>query len=258
MKKILLNLYLWPAFAILTIIGLILLPVILLVNMLMGRTLGSALRLAIRFYGWVLVCKIPFMAPPRIFGQLEDIPGPSIFVANHCSAIDPYLFGAIPGESCFVTSWPFKIPIYSPLMKLAGYINIADGWENIRKQCAKMLDEKVSIIIWPEGHRSRDGTMGRFRKGAFQLAVETGYPIQPVCIIGSGDILQPGEKLFSPGRVKLVILEPIYPSGEGDAQLRIFELRRRSFAAIESCLFEHSSGNLDALPAKSATSQAIS
>ena len=126
-------------------------------------------------------------------------------------------------------------------MKLAGYIDTAEGWHNIRRKCAERLKNGVSVIIWPEGHRSRDGQMGRFRKGAFQLAVETGYPIQPVCIIGSGDILLPGERLLSPGRVKLVILDPILPSREGDLQARISGIRQQTTDAITFCLARHNS-----------------
>ncbi len=241
MKKFLLNLYFWPAFFFTTIAGLIFLPFILLLNALVGtRSNASALRQAIRIYGWVLVCLVPFMAPVRVDGDTSKIPRPCIMTANHASAIDPYLFGAIPIENCFVTSWPFKIPLYGPLMKLAGYINTNDGWESIRKQCAGRLADGASISIWPEGHRSRTGLLGRFRKGAFQLSVETGYPIQPICIIGSGAIMSPGERVLSPGKVKLVLLEPIYPDTKDvDPHYSITNLRKKTLAAIELCLQEH-------------------
>lgn len=241
MKKILLNLYFWPAFILTTIVGLILLPVILLINLLFfGKRVASVLRFAIRLYGWVLVCVVPFMAPVRVIGDTSKIPRPCIMTANHASAIDPYLFGAIPIENCFVTSWPFKIPLYGPLMKLAGYINTNDGWESIRQQCAIRLDEGASLSIWPEGHRSRNGLMGRFRKGAFQVAVETGYPIQPICIIGSADIMSPGEHVLSPGRAKLVLLEPLFPDRDGNSpEDSIKNLRKRTFTAIQMCLKEY-------------------
>lgn len=238
MKKILLNLYYWPVFICLTVLAIVLVPFIILVNrFLYKRTASAALRRAIRIYGWVLVCAIPFMAPVKVRGSIGTIPSPAIFVANHNSAIDPYLFGAIPRENCFVTSWPFKIPVYSPLMKMAGYINTADGWEEIRRKCTRRLNDGVSVIIWPEGHRSRDGKMGRFRKGAFQLAAETGYPLQPVCIVGSGDIMRPGARWLSPGRVQLILLDPIYPAGDKEnLSTRINTLRQQTIEALNSCL----------------------
>ena len=240
MKKILLNLYFWPVFVLLSLLGIGLLPFILLAGrIILRRNIAHSLRLAIGLYGRILVRGVVFMAPVKVYGRLYDIPRPAIFIANHNSAIDPYLFGAIPGEHCFVTSWPFKIPIYGPLMKLAGYINISDGWDTLRQKCRQRLEKGVSVIIWPEGHRSRNGKIGRFRKGAFQLAVETGYPIQPVCIFGSGDVLLPGERFLSPGRVRLRLLAPIYPARKGDLQTRTLELRRQSFEAIERCLAEY-------------------
>jgi 1-acyl-sn-glycerol-3-phosphate acyltransferase len=151
------------------------------------------------------------MAPVRVESGPQKIPSPCIIVANHNSAIDPYLFGALPIENCFVTSWPFKIPVYGPLMRLAGYINIADGWEAILQIGAARLHAGASLSIWPEGHRSRDGRLGRFRKGAFQLAFETGYPILPVSIIGSDRILPPGRRFLSPGRVRIILHNPIFP-----------------------------------------------
>ncbi len=241
MKKFFFNLYFWPAFLATTIIGLCLLPIIVLVNLIvLGRSCSKALRLAIRVYGYILVCIIPFRAPVKVIGHVDSIPTPCIIVANHNSAIDPYLFGAIPIENCFITSWPFKIPIYGPLMKLAGYINIEDGWENMRSECIERLSSGSSITIWPEGHRSRNGSMGRFRKGAFQLAVETGYPIQPVCIVGSGHIMFPGERTLTPGKVMLVLLDPLYPDTDNpDHAASIQKLRKEVIISIENCLTEN-------------------
>lgn len=244
MKKLLLNLYFWPAFILTTVIGLILLPIMLLLNALFWRkSTGKILRLCFHLYGIVLVRFIPFMAPVQAEGNVTTIPRPCILTANHSSAIDPYLYGAITIEICFITSWPFRIPIYGPLMKIAGYINTNDGWETIRQQATAMLEQGASITIWPEGHRSRDGHLRRFRKGAFQLAVETGFPIQPVCIIGSADIMSPGERLLSPGRVKLVFLDPLFPEKNSEsaeaAEASVMELRRKTFEAIQNCLDKH-------------------
>ena len=212
MKKLFFNVYFWVAFTFVTLVGFVLLPWIILINVfILGRSLGSALRRAIRFYGWVLVCVIPFMAPVVVENKADKFYFPAILVANHNSAIDPYLFGALPTENCFVTSWPFAIPIYGLLMRFAGYINAEDGWDEIREKGADLLNSGSSLTIWPEGHRSRDGRLGRFRKGAFALAVETGYPVVPVCILGSGEILSPGKRFLSPGKVRLILHDPVYP-----------------------------------------------
>lgn len=237
MKKLLLNVYIWPVFFCLTLLSLVLLPLILAFHKIfLNRKIDSTLRRSIRIYGWILVRLVPFLAPVKVHGDINKIPQPSIFIANHYSAIDPYLFGAIPAENCFVTSWPFKIPVYSPLMKLAGYVNTLDGWETIQQRCTKMLENRVFVTIWPEGHRSRDGKLGRFRRGAFQLAVESGFPIQPVFIEGSDKVLKPGKRFLTPGSVNLILLDPIYPTAlEGDLETRVATLRQQAYDAIYSC-----------------------
>lgn len=237
---LLFNIYYWLAFILLTLFGLAILPLILLANyLLLSRPLAVGLRRAIRFYGWVLVCFVPFRAPVKVEYRSGEIPPAAIFVANHNSAIDPYLFGAIVRDNSFVTSWPFKIPLYSFFMRLAQYANTAEGWEEVRRKCKDLLEAGSSVTIWPEGHRSRDGKLGRFKNGAFVLAVETGYPIVPVCILGSGFVLPPGKRLLRPGNVKLLVLDPLYPDESGKIQERVRQLRIRACSVIEKALEEN-------------------
>ena len=246
LKKLLFNIYYWSVFVVVTIIGLILLPWILLINVVfLGRPVNSALRRAIRFYGWVLVCVVPFMAPVTVESRTGKLPLPSILVANHNSAIDPYLFGALPIENAFVTSWPFKIPVYNLFMRLAGYINAGNGWDEVRRQGAELLRSGCSLTIWPEGHRSRDGRIRRFRKGAFLLAVETGYPVIPVCILGSRQILPPGKRFFSPGRIRIILLDPVYPDGQGGQQQQAVVLRDKARLIIEKTFKENQKFSCD-------------
>lgn len=237
MGTLLFNIYLWLALILLTLVGLIILPVIVIVNYLfLRRTLAVGLRRAIGFYGWVLVCCVPFWAPVKVEYPAGKPATNAIFVANHNSAIDPYLFGAIRRENSFVTSWPFRIPLYGFFMRLAQYVNTADGWEEICQNCKLLLAAGSSVTIWPEGHRSSDGKLGRFRNGAFLLAAETGYPIVPVCILGSRAVLPPGKRLLRPGRVKLVVLESIFPEESRDLQERVRALRTGARAAISHAL----------------------
>ena len=237
MRKALLNIYFACALVSLTLLGLTILPVILSCNrIIQGRTLGSAMRRAIRFYGWVLVHLVPFFGPTKV-EYAGGVPRkPSVIVANHNSAIDPYLFGMIPIENSFVTSWPFKIPIYNVFMHMAGYANAAKGWEEVCRKGKQLLNEGSSVTIWPEGHRSRNGALGRFKNGAFSLAVEAGVPVVPVCILGSASILHPGETFLTPGRAKLLVLAAEYPDPtlEGEEQKR--EYRHRVHRIIQETL----------------------
>ena len=241
MKRLFFNIYFWPVYLLITLVGLAVLPLILLVNILVfSRTLASGLRRAIRFYGWVLVCLVPFRAPVRVEYKSDNFMSPVIFVANHNSAIDPFLFGAVVTENAFVTSWPFKIPVYALFMRLAGYVNVEAGWDKVCRECKSLLEAGSSVTIWPEGHRSRDGSLGRFKNGAFALAVEGGYPIVPVCILGSGSVLPPGEIFLTPGRVKLIVLDPVDAGNSNQPpEARIKELRTRVYSVMERALTEN-------------------
>ncbi len=135
-----------------------------------------------------------------------------------------------------MTSWPFKIPVYNFFMRLAGYANAANGWEEVCRKGKQLLAGGSSVTIWPEGSRSRNGSLGRFKNGAFSLAVEAKVPIVPVCILGSAKVLSPGERFLNPARVKLKVLAPEYPDAtlSGDEQKR--ELRHRVHRIIQNNL----------------------
>lgn len=236
-KKLLLSIYFWIMFTLVTIVCILTIPIYCIISaLILKQKLDYSIRWGIWVYGWILVRVVPFLKSVEVIYQTEDVPTPAIFASNHNSAIDPYLFAVMVREFCFITSWPFKLPIYNFFMHLAGYINANDGWEVVSEKAGRMLQSGCSILIWPEGHRSRDGRLGRFKNGAFALSVQTGYPIVPVCILGSGEFLPPGKWLMSPSSVKLVILDPVYPDLENDPEREIIRLRCHVRDVIETNL----------------------
>ncbi len=240
MKRLLLNIYIWPMFIIVTLIFFTLLPFFLLFYKgLLRQSVDFKLRRAISLYGWILVRLVPFFAPIKVEFKTEKLPFPAILVANHNSALDPYLFGALLIDVSFITTWPFKIPGYGYCMRLARYINANDGWENVYQKSAELLHSGTSIIVWPEGHRSRDGRLGRFKNGAFALAVETGFPLLPVSIIGTDKFLPPGERFLSPSRIKLILHDPIFPDLHNDQKQEIIKLRNTVKEVIKKTLEEN-------------------
>jgi 1-acyl-sn-glycerol-3-phosphate acyltransferase len=240
LKKILLNLYYWPMLLLVTIAALIVAPGLLLGNMVFPRMpIARLARLSVRVYGWILIRVVPFMAPVVLEDRSGGFPKPAIFIPNHNSSIDPYLFGMLPMDNAFVTSWPFKIPFYSFFMRLAGYINSIRGWEHVQRAGTRLLESGCSLIIWPEGHRSRDGRLRRFKNGAFQLALATGRPIVPVCIIGSRQVLPPGKRFLSPARVRVILLPTIMPSGSINNPEDIRSLKTRTKEAIGAEMDKH-------------------
>jgi 1-acyl-sn-glycerol-3-phosphate acyltransferase len=227
-KKLLLNLYIWSLFPIITLFALLLIPVILTINLLFFRKQVSRLyRLGVRTYGLILVHYIPFFSPTTLHDRSGGRPKTGIYVTNHNSAVDPYCFGVVPGEFAFVTSWPFNIPIYSWIMKQAEYLNIKLGWQTLYEESTHLMKNGCSLIIWPEGHRSRSGELGDFENGAFRLACETGYPIVPVCIKGTHRLMAPGQRFLTPSKLSVTILPPHYPPEKQGNKQSIQQLKEQ-------------------------------
>ena len=143
-------------------------------------------------------------------------PGQSyVFIANHQSTLDIMVYAAsIPGTARFIAKKElFKIPIFAQGMKLAGIIAIDRGNSAKAKQtidkAVQTVKNGVSVIIFPEGTRSKDGTIQRFKKGAFILALNGGIPITPTVISGSGNIMEKKSMKLKHGRIKVQFLDPI-------------------------------------------------
>jgi 1-acyl-sn-glycerol-3-phosphate acyltransferase len=251
MKKLIFNIYYWLMFIITTVLFFILIPLSVLAGtVFLGKTADAVVRQGIVTYGWVLVKVLPFLRPVKVESRTGELPLPVIFVANHNSSVDPFLFGALLIDACFISTWPFKIPGYGFFMRWAGYINANEGWDKVCSKSIAALRSGTSLIIWPEGHRSRDGRLGRFKNGAFAIAAKTGYPLLPVCILGSRKFLPPGTKgILSPSSIKMILLDPIYPDMQNDQEQEIIKLRKNVQDVIRKTLQEEEdNAGLDPIP----------
>ncbi len=140
---------------------------------------------------------------------------PQIFVANHQSYFDIFaLSGYLPVQLRWVAkSSLFRIPFIGWSMKAAGYVNV--NREDRKKAYQAFLEtiEKIksgySVVVFPEGTRSEDETVGPFKKGSHLLAVRSHVPMVPVTIVGSGKIIRKGSAIIRPGPVRLVISPPL-------------------------------------------------
>lgn len=138
-----------------------------------------------------------------------------IYMSNHQSNYDiPVLLGYLPIQFRWLAKAElFKIPIFGRGMRGAGYISIDRSNRRAAfkslKEAAKIIKSGVSVLIFPEGTRSRDGNIRPFKKGGFVLAVDSGVPIVPVIIHGTRAIMPKGRILIKPGNVILEIQKPI-------------------------------------------------
>jgi len=139
-----------------------------------------------------------------------------VFISNHQSALDiPIIYIGISEKISFVAKKElFKIPLFGWGMGAIGHISI--DRENARKAHAsiaravqRLRKENVSLILFPEGTRSKDGKVLPFKTASFTLALQAGVKIVPVAIKGAIDRLPPKSKRIVPGEVILEIGDPI-------------------------------------------------
>lgn len=244
-KKIFLNLYFWPLFALVTLFFAFGIPLFSLTAFLQpGKSIASFFRRGITKYGWTVCRLIPFMAPVQLDDRAGRLTRPVIYVANHLSSVDPYCFGVVAAEYGMFTSWPFKIPVFNGMMKFAEYVDTRRGWDTISIQAHKLLAGGCSLIIWPEGHRSRNGRLGEFQRGAFRLAFEANCPVVPVCFIDTDKLLAPGCRFLSPARPKVVLLPPLWPDTRLDKRKAIKQLCHDSRQIIAQEIERHQHGEI--------------
>jgi 1-acyl-sn-glycerol-3-phosphate acyltransferase len=154
----------------------------------------------------------------KLFGE-QNLPAePAIITPNHASHFDiAALLGWLPGENRFAAKKElFGEPILGLVMRTLGMIpidreNPGDSIEFLNRIGAR---SDFSLIMFPEGTRSRSGRMGEFKKGAFALAIQLGRPVVPVAIHGSAGVMPPGKHLsILPGTVVAEILPAISTAG---------------------------------------------
>ncbi len=106
--------------------------------------------------------------------------------------------------------------------------------EAVNLQSQAVIDRGHSLIIYPEGTRSRDGELQPFKKGAFTMAIQAGMPVLPVTIHGTRRIWEPMTPWIRSGTVRVVIDRPIPTNGMGrsDAEALRDEVQRQSLARL--------------------------
>ena len=168
----------------------------------------------------------------RTRGTLHDPRRPYVVVANHESYADIFLISCFPWEMKWLSKdTMFKIPCMGWMMQMAGDIKLVRGRRESAvdaiRQCRDRLAKKVSIMIFPEGSRSRDWEMLPFKDGAFRLAIESGAPILPIAVAGTRGAMAKGSFRFLPARALAQALEPIETTNLTLADLQTLKQRTR-------------------------------
>jgi 1-acyl-sn-glycerol-3-phosphate acyltransferase len=161
-----------------------------------------------------------------------------IFTGNHISNIDiPVMVGRLPVSVRFLAKKElFGVPVLGGAMRAIHIVETDRkagpmAHQEINGQVRRVIAEGLSLVIYPEGTRSRNAELMPFKKGAFRIAIDNGMPVVPVTISGSDQVWKPGSKLIRGGRVRLVIHDPIATTGM--TQPDIGDLRDRVRAVVE-------------------------
>jgi len=147
---------------------------------------------------------------------------PYVFMANHASSLDIWaVFVAIPRRIRLIAKKQLgRIPLFGWVMRAGRFIFIdrQNGVAARRSidEAGKRIHDGASVLLFPEGTRTRDGTLGSFKKGGFHLAIKAGVPIVPVALRGTRELMPAGSLLLRSGTMTVIIGEPIATQGLSD------------------------------------------
>ncbi len=173
----------------------------------------------------------------------EHIPagGPLVVAPNHQTFADPVLVTLPIRRRVYYMAWRrlFQVPVFGGLIRLLRAFPVdldARDLGAVREARRLLIDEQAVVMIFPEGGRSVDGTLGPFHPGAFRLAASLGVPVLPVTIAGGHESWPPGRRLPRPGRIAITYHPVLVIDGAAEPRAAARDLADRTRAAIASAL----------------------
>jgi 1-acyl-sn-glycerol-3-phosphate acyltransferase len=152
-----------------------------------------------------------------------------VLASNHQSIYDiPILFASLPLQLRIVAKASLgSFPFLGWHLQRTGHllVNRKNPGADIVQKMRRLVSEAHSLIVFPEGTRSVDGRIGRFKKGSFLVAVDAALPVVPVSVSGSREVMQKGYITVRPGAVRVIVHDPI-PTG-GVTREGVIELANR-------------------------------
>jgi 1-acyl-sn-glycerol-3-phosphate acyltransferase len=140
-----------------------------------------------------------------------------VFASNHQSIYDiPILFWTLPHQLRIIAKASLgNFPFLGWHLRRAGHLLVdrENPGASVLKKMRRMISQEASLIIFPEGTRSRDGRVARFKGGVFLLAIESGLPIVPISVSGSRHVMLKGRLMTCPGTVDVTFHDPIPTAG---------------------------------------------
>jgi 1-acyl-sn-glycerol-3-phosphate acyltransferase len=163
-----------------------------------------------------------------------------LVVSNHQSVFDiPVIGAALPlNLRIFAKKELSRIPVFGQLMVLYDFVfvnrsNAREAVKDLKRAADKM--KHYSFLVFPEGTRTKDGTVGKFKTGAISLAFDSREKILPVALVGVDKIMKPGKLIVNKGTVYIKIFEPVSIQ-EGESRKDIAEKLQKIISEyVESC-----------------------
>ena len=151
----------------------------------------------------------------EVIGLERLVPGRTyVFVANHQSIYDiPILFWSLPYQLRIIAKESLgRFPFLGWHLRRTGHMLVDRRRPDraaIFAWASRLTSQGLSLIVFPEGTRSPDGRLGRFKGGSFYLALEAGLPVVPLSVVGSRHVMLKGRLATYPGEVRLIVHDPI-------------------------------------------------
>jgi 1-acyl-sn-glycerol-3-phosphate acyltransferase len=174
----------------------------------------------------------------------EHIPvdGGLVITPNHQTYADPPLVTIPVRRPVHYMAWSrlFEIPVFGDLIRLlrAFPVDIESRDARATREAVRLLQNDAALMIFPEGERTTDGRVRRFKLGAFRLAVSLGVPVLPVTIAGGYHAWPPGRVLPRPARITITYHPALRPDPALDPRRAAHDLAARAHAAIRSAMPE--------------------
>lgn len=242
MMRIFYLLYVWlfmmPIFVLLTILT--------AVTVIIGCLLGGEKIFAYypgMIWSW-LTCRLA-LCPVHVKGRENIDPHRSyVFVANHQGAFDIFLIYGFLGVPIkwVMKAGISKIPFVGAACRAAGFIFVDNSTPKAAArsvvEAERCLKNGASVVVFPEGSRTYTGKMIRFKKGAYQMAVDQHLPIVPITLNGPYDVLPIGSLHLRPHKMEMVIHPPLSTEGIDPSHKGLQRLADQTQAIIATALWD--------------------
>ncbi len=184
----------------------------------------------------------------------ETFRKPALIICNHQSVVDiPLTLGFTPRLVMITNEKVYRFPLMGRLVRMGGFYSSSRGYAEMVDELRTFTDQGYSILIFPEGTRSRDRKILRFHKGAFYLAEQLGLDILPVVTHGTGEYVRKGEYVARPATITVKALDRIEPGDKhwgndySERTKKVQQLVRAEFDSIKEMYYNNTDYHRDLL-----------